>query len=314
LLASEIRKLPEFQDGITNDENKALGKLVTLYNKNQGAFDKAFQEMYQVGKPEVRKYCSPLQAIFWLAEDGRNMEINEILEPYSLDRLLDNAWAKNKSTETGPYIKVLQLTKEQVQSIIAKMSNEKQEFYEGMSPKMINDVLLIQYKDNPRYLPKEIRKTIKSSLKENPNKNYKNYLRLKDFYTVVDRLNSPHLIHYYINKNFGYRLGDFPPPYTTFKRKYGNCTALADFGFYLLRKAGYDSFVRSVYWGPRSCNDWHTVAGIKHDSKTYEIVVHFNGRNIHIQSHLTLDKLDHTASWGRKIIDKMWGHPPGCWN
>jgi len=73
LLANELAKLPESQDGISNDENKALGKLVTLYNKNQGAFDKAFQEMYQIGKPEVRKYCSPLQAFYWLIEDDKQV-------------------------------------------------------------------------------------------------------------------------------------------------------------------------------------------------------------------------------------------------
>jgi len=28
-------------------------------------------KMYQVGIPEVRKYCSPLQALFWLACENR---------------------------------------------------------------------------------------------------------------------------------------------------------------------------------------------------------------------------------------------------
>lgn len=108
-------------------------------------------------------------------------------------------------------------------------------------------------------------------------------------------------------------MGDFPGPFITFKRGYGNCTALADFGAYLLKKAGYKSFVRSVYWGPKSCNDWHTVAGIKHSSEKYEIVVHFNGTNRHIQRPLTLGELDKYASWGREIKRRMWNHPQGCW-
>ena len=34
-------------------------------------FDSTFKQMYQVGKPDVRKYNSALQAMFWLFEDGK---------------------------------------------------------------------------------------------------------------------------------------------------------------------------------------------------------------------------------------------------
>ena len=262
LLASEIRKLPEFQNGVTVQKEKALDDLVELYANNPKIFSNAFEEMYQVGIPEIRKYCSPLQALFWLAEDGRNKEINEILEPYSLDRLLDKAWAKNKSTEKGPYIKVLQLTKEQVQSIIAKMSNEKQEFYEEMSPKTINDVILIQYKDNPRYFPSEIRKTIKSSLKEKPNKNYKNYLRWNDFNTVADRLNSPELVDYWtkddLNLSYQYYRGDHKTNNYVFKSKRANCKDTTQFIVECLHRAGYKAgdLLVAVGEGHNICYYW----------------------------------------------------------
>jgi len=311
LLANELAKLPEIQDGISELEETALDHFVRTYNHDSKLFNKVFQEMYLVGIPEVRKYCSPLQALFWLAEDGKKNSINKILDSYSLDMLLEKAWVFDKSSETEPYIKVLQMTEDQIKSIVSSLNKDKQEFYEGMSAKTINDVILIQYKDNPRYFPRKIRKTIKSSLKNKPNKNYKNYVRWKDFTIVADRLNAPEVIHFYINNNFRYRYGDFPPAYTTFKRKFGNCTALADFGKFLLERAGYKTFVRSAKWGkPR--HGWHTVSGII-DNETYLIVVDFSSSGTSISGpYKNTEELDKHVSLG-KIKDRMWGHPPGPW-
>jgi hypothetical protein len=76
LLAQEIGKLPEIQDGISDSEAIALEKLCDLYMKNPENFNKTFEKMYQVGKPEVRRYCSPLQAVYWLIMDGKTDAIN----------------------------------------------------------------------------------------------------------------------------------------------------------------------------------------------------------------------------------------------
>jgi hypothetical protein len=70
-LARELGKLPELQDGVDQDDLEALRVIRTVYRENPKEFDAAFAEMYKVGKPEVRRYCSPLQALYWLAEDGR---------------------------------------------------------------------------------------------------------------------------------------------------------------------------------------------------------------------------------------------------
>ena len=59
LLALELGKLPEMRDGVSAQELKALKNIQDFYNANQAAFDSAFAKMYKVGKPEVRKYCSP---------------------------------------------------------------------------------------------------------------------------------------------------------------------------------------------------------------------------------------------------------------
>jgi len=90
LLAQELGKLPEIQDGISSNEAVALEKLAKLYIKDQATFDIAFAKMYQVGIPEVRKYCSPLQALFWLLEKMQ-YENTKILT-LSLYELLNEAW------------------------------------------------------------------------------------------------------------------------------------------------------------------------------------------------------------------------------
>lgn len=104
LLADELGKLPELQDGVSPSETSALKRITESYNDNQKAFDKTFEEMYKVGKPDIRKYCSPLQALFWLAQDdmlnisGNNLVIKSkmfgifVYIPFSIDSLIDITW------------------------------------------------------------------------------------------------------------------------------------------------------------------------------------------------------------------------------
>jgi hypothetical protein len=69
LLSIEIRKIPELTDGISPEEESALKNLIKLYNEDPDVFDFAFEEMYQEGLPDIRRYCTPLQALFWLMQD-----------------------------------------------------------------------------------------------------------------------------------------------------------------------------------------------------------------------------------------------------
>jgi hypothetical protein len=80
LLAKVLGKLPEFQDGSSPSEAEALEDIVNFYNLNKGDFNKALQEMYKFGIPEIRQYCSPLQALFWLAEKEEFDEANNPLK------------------------------------------------------------------------------------------------------------------------------------------------------------------------------------------------------------------------------------------
>lgn len=90
LLVQELGKLPELQDGVSETDVNVLRDIVTLYNSDPVNFENAFNEMYKVGLPEVRKYCSPLQAVYWLIENGKIDKIN--IHNYDLFTLLNNAW------------------------------------------------------------------------------------------------------------------------------------------------------------------------------------------------------------------------------
>ena len=90
LLAEEIGKLPEIQDGISIQDSVALERIWSLYKQNQKDFDSAFRRMLNVGYPNIRKYCSPLQALYWLALDNK-LKPKDISN-YTLIGLLNKAW------------------------------------------------------------------------------------------------------------------------------------------------------------------------------------------------------------------------------
>lgn len=93
LLAEELGKLPEIQDGISEIEARALDRLCVFYNRNQRDFDLAFERMYDQGYPNVRKFCSPLQALYWLALDNKLDQID--ISNFDLTALLNQAWYKS---------------------------------------------------------------------------------------------------------------------------------------------------------------------------------------------------------------------------
>jgi len=95
LLATELAKLPEIHDGISDSEKVALEKMGQLYLSDPDTFDAAFNRMYRIGKPAVRKYCSPLQAMFWLIADGKLTAQNNPLNNYSFNRV-KNGLANDK--------------------------------------------------------------------------------------------------------------------------------------------------------------------------------------------------------------------------
>ncbi|MDF1592225.1 MAG: hypothetical protein P1P89_11965 [Desulfobacterales bacterium] len=140
LLATEIGKLPEIQDGISPQDEETLKRLCDLYNENSAGFDKAFAEMYQIGIPEVRKFCSPLQALFWLVEDGREDLTKQIMSGYSLKKLLIYSWVFRKMN-------------------VDKKESERWNDFGTVADRLNDPLLVIFYtRYNFSYIPESIKK------------------------------------------------------------------------------------------------------------------------------------------------------------
>ncbi len=322
LLAQELGKLPELQDGISQEETSALEGIVDLYSKAPAAFGNAFKQMYQVGIPDVRKYCSPLQALFWLCEDKKYDSMEEVIKHYDLENLLRTSWqtrmsindsfhisdeeaiaiARNHIVETdiGP---MHQTRKKPYLSTVEEYLKTKDTKSKTALMENIKNKIQLDYKINKNRFTRKGRAIIKKYIDD------KIPPRWKDFNMVANRINSPELIHHYIDNNFKYRRVDFPPAYTTFTRKYGNCTALADFGKFMLKRAGYETFVRTVYTTGTGTAYEHSVSGIKLSDDKYLLVVDFgHWGNNKPSGPFDVESLDLQMSHGNQIISRQWGH------
>jgi hypothetical protein len=244
LLSREIAKLPEIQDGVSGNDTIVLEKLVKLYDSDPGAFEIAFEAMYQTGIPETRKYCSPLQALFWIIDEG-NMDVaQDVIRNYSLKKLLTSAW--------NFQIKPIAFSDEQLSEIIDNM-NDKQ--LQKIYLQKINDKEYLQRRitKNYEYFPKifnrKARKIIRYAKSNAEDK------RWCEFSMVTDRLNAPELVDYYERKKISYAEWTTIPHYLmnyennvyacaqyVFANNRGDCSYITGFTIYCLRKSGYTAF------------------------------------------------------------------------
>jgi hypothetical protein len=136
--------------------------------------------------------------------------------------------------------------------------------------------------------------------------------RWKRFYTVADRLNSPELINHYINENFFFNKKPASGVYHTFLKKRAQCTDAAYFTQFMLDRAGYRTFMRSVKWNDDPWGGLHTGAGIVCTDGRFLLVANYTGINAISGPFSTVEKLDRQLSRNRSIIDSQWGayYPP----
>ena len=302
LLAKELGKLPELQDGLSTDEATAIERLINIYNDNNEAFDKAFGRMYLIGKPEVRKYCSPLQAFFWLLEDGNSAAAEFIVNKFEIEKLLNYSWNFDSGSET-----LKDALAEKLINCITDngLLNDIHEYqisdFDGTS----SDYIITMANEHPEAFDCKV----PTQISYNKIKSEENW---NDFDTVIERLNAPILVNYYVRKNFTYTKGPIDGSWEyagpTFSRKKGHCIAWANFGVYPLKRAGYKTFMRSVNWsGPPCCSD-HTVGGVIENGKY--VVVSDSG-NPAISIFNNIDALDAYVAGGNEITGRMWGHKRG---
>lgn len=297
-LAIELGKLPELQDGISSSELAALRSLVEVYGSDANAFDSAFRQMYQIGKPEARKYCSPLQAVFWLAQKDVE-EVKKQFEFYETESLLDAAWDFLENELT--------LSEKEAKEVIVSVKDKElgSKYYAFLDrPEALSRIILMDYKKKPRVFSREARKIIKSSLRREKN------LRWRDFNVVVERLNAPELLDYYLRNRFTYNHVRVQPhaPKTTFSRKWGDCDDLAIFGLHVLRRAGYRTFGRFVHYNPG--HRGHVGAGIRTEDGSYLLVVDFSDLgNLMSGPYTDILDVDRTlsrGSHGRSVYERGW--------
>ena len=235
LLAKEIGKLPELKDGIQDSERSALKILCNEYQNNTKLFDHVFIQMYKIGLLDVRKYCSPLQALFWIAQEGDAKKISDIINYYSLDNLLSKAWKFDPPVFSDA----------QLMEIIEDISDNKLiEQYlrdrKTSTNKQIQNFLLIDYRVNKEVFSKRSKKLLQG-------KNSSKHIHWSDFHTVVERLNSPELVDYYEHAQIQWvdwrTLPSWPQSSRyVFKYGEGDCTAIADFTALCLKTGGYKAY------------------------------------------------------------------------
>jgi hypothetical protein len=260
-LTEELVKIPEIADGIDPDEVVSLESLLEIVkplrfprtesesvkdkiivNKQKKALDKIMNYTHNDGT-----YNSPLQALFWLIEDGKEKELNQVLEHYTLENLLSKSWFPFESS-----LRVnLKLSEKQKNRFITMMDEEKQKNYKKVSSKYIDGFFVSQYKKEKTSVPKKLRTIIKNYLENPKTKKQDNKIRnrWKEFKVAVNRLNTPELLDYYEKNNFSYEYYDSGKNYRTastprkiFNLRRGNCDAYTTFTTHVLRKAGYKAW------------------------------------------------------------------------
>lgn len=131
--------------------------------------------------------------------------------------------------------------------------------------------------------------------------------RWEDYDQVQNRLNTPELVHYYINNKISFRNGPPQGASVMFKTQKGQSIDAAYFAQRALKRAGYQTFIRSVRWNDGHRNGRHTGSGIILDDGRYLLVADFNGHNRTSGSYGNSADLDSTLAAGKKITDRIWG-------
>src|SRR4030043_782323 len=186
-LAIELGRLHEFQDGVNEREILALENFLNFLSVSTDNEKAALGKILNIGKPEYRKFCSPLQALFWLAEKGELSKEKNPLENYSLEKLLDQAWAFEVEYTKEEAISIIKNWKDKESA--ARLLNESKDDIKRLNSKL---------NDFEKYLKRN------SFEDRNIFKKYKVLDRWNDSNVVMDRMNSPELVEYWLWRNFDY--------------------------------------------------------------------------------------------------------------
>lgn len=129
--------------------------------------------------------------------------------------------------------------------------------------------------------------------------------RWDDFDAVADRVNTPELLHYYIDKNIAYKKGYNTQSSTNvFSQGFGDSYDVAFFAKDLLDRAGYKTALRQV----RYTNvQKHGLVVIQNDGH-YLLVVDFTTEGNTLSGpYGDISQVDNALARGEKIYYRSWG-------
>lgn len=332
-LSDEVQKLPEIYKFRTNSSRLALSNLLRIYQFAPDGFDRMFEAMDAIGKPAQRQYCSPLQALFWLIQDEKmslpgillGLEITNKTDkkgncrPHLISDL-ESAYQQNNSVRLDPTYtlgKILSMAWNN-ESPLMQRSTIHQIINRIQTQSEAEEYALLLNRHDDLHLQGYIMDDFLRKRKIFDIKDWQQIetaigqSRWKAFHTVADRLNAPELVSYYIDKYFSFRKIPASGVYSAFFDKKAQCTGAAYFAQFMLKRAGYNTFIRSVKWNENPWNGLHTGAGIILKDERYLLVSSYTGVNSMSGPFSSLESLDQKLSCGRKIIGRKWGayYPP----
>ena len=265
-LAIELGKLPEFQQTIKDDDLRGLRELISFYRTCQIDFDKFFNQIYFIGKPEIRRFNAPLQALFWLVKDEKLEDIDDIIRDFYLEDLLEKSWILLHTEHLHRWRWRSIQARKLFDSCRDENLKRKIEvfFYKNRGA---TDYIISLAEQHPDRFAHKFQSFNNDLLLQKK--------RWNNFKTVVDRINAPELVHYYIIKNFNFEPNLFLKPEEIFFKKSGNSRALALLGELILKKNGYRTFIRNVEISNSPCATEHSGSGIVLENGKYLLVVDF---------------------------------------
>lgn len=321
-LASELRRLPELSVFETEDSRMALENLRRIYEFSPGRFNTLFNLMDAEGLKGSRKYCTPLQGLFWMIQDGKldrtvallglritcnegidyrpKLEAmpNDLVPEYRLSSILDEAW--NGEAESKLSVNIQEI----IDKIQTRSGVEEYALLKGRhSTQQLVGYVMDDYIKKKEMFDTQDWPTIQGALDQS---------RWKKFSTVADRLNSPEVINYYINRYFFFRKTPSSGVYFTFLDRKAQCTDAAYFTVFMLDRAGYKTFIRSVKWDENPWDGLHTGAGIILNNGSYLLVSNYTGINAISGPFEQVSAMDRKITGNRGIIHSQWGayYPP----
>lgn len=129
-LAFEVGKLPEFQGTIGEKTTLSLIRFTDLIANASLEEKTKLVEILKVGKADFRRYCAPLQAVFWLLEKDERNRLQ-----YPIETIITYAWDFTDQDRWSDYQTVTERLNSPLLLKIYEENNFRYKSKRGSNPK-----------------------------------------------------------------------------------------------------------------------------------------------------------------------------------